>query len=224
MESFRFKSPRTVAYASFSVTTLNKMPWLGGGGYNHFGLYIHGVQYKKKNGSTIDGNHLALLFENLADPILTGREKLGMPKVFCDIDIHRQEKLYGMQAFWRGAKCCDFNLEGLNHGSSRPASLDGDSKYGLLMYRHILAVGDRGKADVEYTVVVPYGQETPPRIRAVLQAEKSSVTFDRMDWDALPTLHHFVDVLADIPIYEIVQAKVVEGTGVRDVSPARRLE
>lgn len=53
--SYRFKSPGTVAYASFSQTTLNKMEWLGGSGYNHLGLYIHGVEYVKKDGEIISG-------------------------------------------------------------------------------------------------------------------------------------------------------------------------
>jgi hypothetical protein len=44
-----------VAYASFSQTTLNKMEWLGGSGYKHIGLYIHGVEYVKKNGDVISG-------------------------------------------------------------------------------------------------------------------------------------------------------------------------
>src|ERR1700710_1722390 len=47
--SYRFKSPGTIAYASFSQTTLNKMEWLGRSGYKHLGIYIHGVEYVKKN-------------------------------------------------------------------------------------------------------------------------------------------------------------------------------
>jgi len=31
------------------------MEWLGGSGYNHLGLYIHGVEYVKKNGDVISG-------------------------------------------------------------------------------------------------------------------------------------------------------------------------
>jgi hypothetical protein len=228
-ESYSFKSPGTVAYASFSVTTLGKMAWLGGGGYNHFGLYIHGVQYKKKDGSTIDGTHMPVLFESLTDPIVTGRDELGMPKVFCDIDIHRREKSYRMQASWRGAKFCDFNLSGLSpfDASTEAGTIGGESDFGILVYRYIPAVGtsERGKADAEYPVVVPHSEETTPStVHKVLKPEKSSVTFDKMDWDALPTLNHIIDVLADIPIYEIVGAKVVEGTGVPDVSAARRIE
>lgn len=53
--SYRFQSPGTVAYASFSQTTLNKMEWLGGSGYKHLGLYIHGVEYVTKDGDVISG-------------------------------------------------------------------------------------------------------------------------------------------------------------------------
>jgi hypothetical protein len=31
------------------------MEWLGGSGYKHIGLYIHGVEYVKKNGDVISG-------------------------------------------------------------------------------------------------------------------------------------------------------------------------
>jgi hypothetical protein len=228
-ESFTFKSPGTVAYASFSVTTLDKMAWLGGGGYNHFGLYIHGVHYKKKDGSTIDGTHMAVLFENSADPILTGREELGMPKLFCDIDIQRSDTSYKMQASWRGAKFCDFNLEGLEtvDVASEKGTIGGEADYGVLVYRYIPAVGKKGEADIEYPVVVPHGEDAkvvPSTVHKLFKPQKSSVSFDRRDWEALPTLHHVVDVLADIPIYEIVGAKVVEGSGVPDVSAARRIE
>lgn len=228
-ESFTFKSPGTVAYASFSTTTLGKMSWLGGGGYNHFGLYIHGVQYKKKDGSTIDGTYMPVLFESLTDPIVTGRDELGMPKLYCAIDIHRREKSYRMQASWQGAKFADFNLEGLEavDHKTEQGTIGGESDYGILVYRYVPAVGERGKSDCEYPVVVPHGEESkvvPSTVHSVAKSQKSSVIFNKMDWDALPTLHHIVDVLADIPIYEVVGAKVVEGTGVPDVSSARRIE
>lgn len=31
------------------------MEWLGGSGYNHIGLYIHGVEYVKKDGEILSG-------------------------------------------------------------------------------------------------------------------------------------------------------------------------
>ena len=230
-ESFSFKSPGSVAYASFSVTTLGNMVWLGGGGYNHFGLYIHGVQYAKKDGTIIDGTYMPLLFESLTDPIVSGRDELGMPKVYCEIDIHHRIKSYRMQASWQGAKFCNFNLEGLS--SVDPAAdkgtIGGESDYGILVYKYIPAVGRnmRGKADCEYPVVVPHEEEShvaPSTVKSAAKATNASVSFDKLDLDALPTLYHIVSVLANIPIYEIVRAKVVEGNGVPDVSSARRIE
>ncbi|KFY55167.1 hypothetical protein V496_07067 [Pseudogymnoascus sp. VKM F-4515 (FW-2607)] len=230
-ESFRFKSPGSVAYASFSTTTLGNMTWLGGGGYNHFGLYIHGVQYTKKDGTVIDGTYMPLLFESLADPIVSGRDELGMPKVYCAIDIHRRSESYRMQASWQGAKFCDFNLEGLSTADSatEAGTIGGESDYGILVYKYIPAVGRdmRGKSDCEYPVVVPHEEESkvvPSTVKSVAKPKKASVSFDKLDLDALPTLHHIVSVLADIPIYKVVGAKVVEGTGVPDVSSARRIE
>jgi hypothetical protein len=226
-ENYKFKSPGTVAYASFSVTTLDKMTWLGGHGYNHFGLYIHGVTYTKKDGSTIDGTYMPLLFESLADPIVSGRDELGMPKVFCDIDIQRDETSYSMQASWRGAKFADMKLEGLLpfDPKTEAGTIGGESDFGILTYKYIPAVGERGKADVEYPIVVPHSEETvPSTVYKVFKPKKASIVFDAQDWNSLPTLHHIASTLAEIPIYEILSSKIVEGTGVPDVSAARRIE
>ena len=85
-DKLRFASPDTVAHATFAATQLDNLEWLGGRGYSHFGLYIHGVQYTKDNGETVTGTYLPLLFENLTDPILSGREELGFPKLFAELD------------------------------------------------------------------------------------------------------------------------------------------
>lgn len=96
-ESYSFSSPGTIAYASFSQTTLNGMDWLGGGGYRHLGLYIEGVQYKKANGEVVKGTYMPILFESLADPIVSGREELGMPKLYTAIDVHERRGSYHIQ-------------------------------------------------------------------------------------------------------------------------------
>jgi hypothetical protein len=207
------------------------MVWLGGGGYNHFGLYIHGVQYTKKDGTTINGTYMPLLFEKLTDPIVSGRDELGMPKVYCALDIHRRFRSYHMQASWQGAKFCDFSLEGLSYvdPATDKGTIGGESDYGILVYKYIPAVGRnmRGKADCEYPVVVPHEEESkvaPSTVKSAAKAAEARVIFDPLDLDALPTLHHIIGVLVDVPVYEVVRAKVVEGTGVPDVSSARRIE
>ncbi|RYP29683.1 hypothetical protein DL767_006635 [Monosporascus sp. MG133] len=227
--SFRFKSPGTVVYASFSQTTLNKMEWLGGSGYRHFGLYIHGVEYVTKTGETIDGTFLPILFESLTDPIVSGREELGMPKLYCAIDIWRREKSYRIQTGWQGANFGSVVLKGLKEvdpGGDK-GTIGGEDDQGIFAYKYIPKVGERGKADVEHAIFVPHSVEAkvvPSKVERVFKAKQASVSFDPLDWEALPTLHHIISRLAEIPVYEVVGAKVVEGVGVPDVSSARRID
>ena len=227
--SFRFKSPGTVAHASFSQTTLNKMEWLGGSGYRHFGLYIHGVQYVKSSGEIVDGTFLPVLFESLTDPIVSGREELGMPKLYCSIDLWRREKSYRIQTGWQGASFGSVVLEGLTEvdpGEDK-GTIGGEDDEGIFAFKYIPSVGERGKADVQHATFVPHAEESkvvPSRVHKVYQAQKGTVSFDPLDWEALPTLHHVVSRLAEIPIYEVIGGKVIEGVGVPDVSSARRIE
>ncbi|KAL9091419.1 MAG: hypothetical protein Q9165_004805 [Trypethelium subeluteriae] len=228
-KSFSFKSPGTVAYASFSQTTLGKMQWLGGSGYNHFGLYLHGVEYTKRDGSTINGTYMPLLFESLADPIVSGREELGMPKLFCDIDVRRREHEYSVHAAWKGATFATLDLRELEESDPKAegGTIGGESDYGILAYKYIPAVGERGKADAAYAVVVPHEEESkvvPSRVQKVFRAKKPSFNFESLSPEDLPTLHHVVSKLKQIPVYEYVSGKVVEGVGVPDVSSARRIE
>lgn len=227
--SYSFSSPSTVCTASISITTLGNMSWLGGGGYNHCGLYIHGVKYTKRDGTVIKGTHLPVLFESLTDPIVSGRDELGMNKIFCDIDIDRSTDSYRARCSWRGAEFLDFELPNLqaDDPATEHGTIGGEADYGILTYKYIPAVGEPGKADVEYPCVVPHEEDNktaPATVKAVARSASPSIKFDAKDWESLPTLHHVTSGLAKIPIYEILSAKVVEGTGVPDVSACRRIE
>ncbi|PKS08463.1 hypothetical protein jhhlp_004846, partial [Lomentospora prolificans] len=227
--SFRFKSPGTVAYASFSQTTLNRMEWLGGSGYRHIGLYVHGVQFVQKNGEVLDGTFLPILFESLTDPIVSGREELGMPKLYCSVDLWRHKDSFRIQTGWQGATFGNFLLDGLKEEdpAEEKGTIGGEDDDGIFAYKYIPRVGDRGKADVEHATFVPHAQEAlvvPSKVDKVYRAEKASFSMDPLDWVALPTLHHIISRLAEIPVYEVISGKLVEGTGVPDVSSARRID
>ncbi|KAK8191518.1 uncharacterized protein BKA78DRAFT_282581 [Phyllosticta capitalensis] len=226
---FRFRSPGTVAYCSFSQTTLDKMDWLGGGGYRHFGLYVHGVQYFKKDGSVIDGTYMPLLFESLTDPIVSGREELGMPKLYCAIDIYRRHSSYRLQTSWQGATFGEMALEDLHEVDvgSEKGTIGGEADDGIIVYRYLPQVHNRGHAAEEHAVFVPHAEESkvvPTTVKKIWKAGRASVKFDPKDWNELPTLHHVIDRLAEIPVYEVVGAKVVESQGVPDVSSAKRVD
>ena len=233
---WRFKSPGTVAYASFSQTTLGGMEWLGGSGYNHIGLYIHGVEYQKPDtkgegaGELVSGTYMPILFESLTDPIVSGREELGMPKLYSAIDVHRRGTTgYRINTSWQGAVWGRFSWDGLVENTTSPDSgtISGEDDAGILVYRYIPQVGrkNKGQAEAEYPVFVPFKDDFPqPRTKRVWSATRAAFTIEALDWEALPTLHHVVARLAEIPVYEVVGGKVVEGVGVPDVGAARRVE
>lgn len=244
-EKFKFAAADTVAYATYAITQLENLEWLGGRGYSHFGLYIHGVQYTKENGETVVGTYLPVLFENLADPILSGREELGFPKLYCELDLKRDGQGFDLSAGWMSSKFCSLSLSSLTEAPSTngdaPAPVEAPrhphapppppKEEGLFFYKYVPATNsfgskERGQADVEYTAFLPNDEDAKTvekKVEKTLKAASADIKFDVGDWNTLPTLHHIVERLAEVPMFELVEAKVVEGTGVSDVSAARRL-
>ncbi|KAF4962159.1 hypothetical protein FSARC_9733 [Fusarium sarcochroum] len=238
---FSFYKPGTVAEATFLCTELNGMKWLGGGGYKFFGLWIHGVQYEKKDGSKIYGSFLAVLLEDLADPIITGREELGMPKIFCNIDVEEKGETTNIRCSWRGAQFVDITMNGLgqdvkaetngtndtnghttpNGPDSHPAPKD----QGTLVYRYIPSVGNPGVPDAAYTVFLENGLETNTRrVESSSVGSGSDLKLTAGTWDTLPTLNNIATGFSEIPIYDIIESKVESGRGVDDISHARRID
>ncbi|KAL4790685.1 hypothetical protein BDV19DRAFT_401896 [Aspergillus venezuelensis] len=230
-ESYSFGTPSTVVTATFSQTLLHGMDWLGGGGYRHMGLYIDGVQYKAADSQVYKGTYLPILFESLSDPIVSGREELGMPKLYSALEANSRKDSFYLSASWQGAVWGRFTWEGLEEQDPNAGSKPGDSGVngGLLIHRYVPQVGadKKGKAEVEYPVIVPNADESKvlvSKVNRVRRAKKASFEIDGLSWEALPTLHHIISRLAEIPIDEILEAKIVEGEGVPDVSEARRIE
>lgn len=237
---FAFTSPGTLASASIICTTLHSMTWLGGGGYSHLGLYVHGVNYTKRDGSKIYGSFLPILFENLTDPIVTGRAEIGMPKLFADIDIQQQNNGTGcdISISWRGAEfgklaISDLTKEqaaanGVEHSEppqKGSSPLVEPPEEGLFLYRQVPAVGEPGKVDAEYPVLVPKPEPAPDADPPeVFVTKTASLDFQARDWQSLPTLHYIAKGLAEMPIYGVEEAKLTKAFGVDDVGAARRVE
>ncbi|CAO2657352.1 Nn.00g034780.m01.CDS01 [Neocucurbitaria sp. VM-36] len=236
-DKLQFAAADTIAYATFGVTQLSNLAWLGGRGYSHFGLYIHGVQYTKANGDAVTGTYLPVLFENLADPILSGREELGFPKLFADLDLKKDNETWTLDASWMSSKFCSLTLSDVREPAAITAETPAPTPplpkdEGLFFHKYIPCTGslgskERGQADVEYTAFLPGEEDAKTVERKVERTLKSSlagIKFDALDWKALPTLHHIVERLKEVPVYEVIEAKIVEGTGVSDVSSVRRVE
>ena len=68
---------------------MKEIEWLAGRGYNTLGVSFP-VEFSG-NKDKARGNFLLVLWENLTDPILTGREELGFSKIYCNLP---EAKLY----------------------------------------------------------------------------------------------------------------------------------
>lgn len=228
--SYRFSGTGSVAYATFSLTTLDGLDWLAGGGYNHFGLYIHGFEYKQSNGKIKKGDYLPVLFEDFADPIISGREELGFPKVFSSIDVNRDVGSCNASLSWRGAVWGTMAMTGLGEVEQNLGQ-DGETAAhdgGLLVHRYMPLVGadKTGIPEAEHSVFVDSAQErekASSRINRAWKAGQASIHIDALDRTRLPTLHHIISRLAEIPVYEIEEAKLVEGQGAPDFSSTTKL-
>lgn len=224
-EGFHFKSPGTVAYASFAQHTFSGLDWLGGGGYHLLGFYIHGVEYFGPDGEEFHGTHVPVLFESLADPILSGREELGMPKLYTAIDVDRDSKNLRVNASWQGASWGIITWTGLEEAqSSVPPPPPADPEDGLICWKYMPHVGKQahGSADADYPILIPARDEScRSTVNRVWKAKDASISLDKKDWKALPTIHHIIARLQELPILEIVDARVVEGNGVPSALGAR---
>ncbi|SLM35927.1 Acetoacetate decarboxylase beta barrel domain [Lasallia pustulata] len=263
--SYRFHKTDTVALASLSVQTLSNLDWLAGGSYDLLALYVHGVEYTTSTGEKLSGSYCPVMFENLTDPILSGREELGFPKLFSDIHVtttasdgdgsERGSSGGGKceaRISWRGAEWATFSWSGLKDQSS-PMQADGtttvtdpkggakeeeeeeeEEQQGLFVHKcipsssltphhqepHLRAL------DAEYDVFVPsYKLDGGVKKTRTQKAEHAAFEIKGgLGWEKLPTLQHIVGWMADMPVFEVVETRIVQADGVGDLSGARRVE
>ncbi len=66
-----------------SASYMKEIEWLAGRGYNVLGVDFPATFRGSQD--NVRGPFLSVLWENLTDPIITGREELGFSKIYCEI-------------------------------------------------------------------------------------------------------------------------------------------
>lgn len=226
-----FVGQGSIAQVSFSHTKFSNVSWLGGQSYDELGFYIHGVQCTKANGSTSPGSFLAVVFVNAADAIANDREELGIPKVFCDLEAMRDDSSgYVVKASWHGTIFAEillrnqFNVFSVaepstttNSSSSDAVEADGS----IFTHRYIPAVANKGKPIADCIVCLPTTADRSSKEERTGGAGSldATIRWNAHDEEKLPTLHHIVQRLAELPVIEIIKTTVTE-----EVSDTRMLE
>lgn len=205
-----------------SATYMKEIDWLAGRGYNTLGASFP-VQFNGQE-DQITGNLLLVLWENLTDPILTGREELGFSKIYCELPeptAHRGTT--HCIASWLGFRFLDLTLRAMQELSADEiAALPASSSDGTLHYKYIPRTGEWGTADVAYPVLTP--AHTPNR--RVLQMWKGdgTVEWHPARWEDMPTQFNVVNGLAALEILEYRGAVITRTVGGKDLSDQRILK
>jgi hypothetical protein len=175
------------------------------------------VVHNGKKGQTI-GFFLPVVWENMAEPIMMGRETLGWPKIYADLPPARKlDNTWQSIATWYGFQFLDINVHNIR--ALTPAELEEKAKNeppnaGLICHKFILKTGSSPEiqTDADYLTISTNQGAKLPTYTEVLTG-KADLRFMKATWEQLPTMVHIVNKLAALEIKEVYDATIASCTG-----------
>jgi len=205
-----------------AVSYMSEIPWLAGRGYNTLGVSFPAVFRGKRDQAT--GSFLLVLWENLADPIITGREELGFSKIYCELP---EPNMYQGEthciASWLGFRFMYLKIKNMRELSPGAVSAFASSQRGdgVLHFKYIPRTGEWGQADAAYVTLTPAA--SPNRVVKERWVGEGTVQFHRATWEDLPTMFHIVNAFHELEIQEYRGASMTKTVGGKDLSDQRIL-
>ena len=188
------------------VHHMTDIDWLAGRGYTMIHVGWPATFAGRRDRAT--GRFLAVIWENLADPIITGRDEIGHPKLYAEIaEPRRWNGVQTCTAGWMGFRFLDLEVSQL-HDAPDPQAMASD---GTLMLRYQPRTGAWGEADLCQVTLTPASD--PDYQIEQRQAGTGTVRFHHADWSDLPTMYHVVNALAALPVIEARGGTVTRSHG-----------
>lgn len=185
-----------------------EVDWLAGHGYNLIGVSAAAVF--KGEEETIEGNYTLVMWENLTDPILTGRELQGIPKIYADIEDHTVlAGEWQTSASHFGHKILDMSVSDLREPSAEEIAAYGQATAGKdqpLAWRYLPGVSGFGHSSSDFTT---FPSETT---LAESQVGEGRIDWNTLSWEQNPTQFHIVNALAGLPVLAWLPALVARGS------------
>lgn len=206
------------ATVTVSFNGSNRVDFLAGDGYRV--AYV-GVSARYEGDETAAGLYILVMWENRTVPIFTGREMIGIPKIYGEITSIRgmsDDRLRASAAVWghdvlrlEVAGCREQNLVARRTAQKRINSIP------WLGYKYIPSFD--GPPDASYPMIV-WNEVTIDRLWL---GGTGSVEFGTADEGDLGQLAVITRVLRDLPVGETVFAVHSKGSAVLRLDRSRRL-
>ena len=191
-EGFTLAGEPVVTVESHCMTGID---WLAGRGYTMIWVSWPATFVGRQDRAT--GRFLAVVWENMADPIITGRCEIGHPKLYAEISEPRV--LDGVRicsAGWMGFRFLDMTVSSLRNEPPPPKALSD----GTMMLKYVPRTGAWGEAELQQVTLSP--PDDPDMTIERQQAGVGAVQFHKATWSDLPTMYHVVNALAELPVIE----------------------
>lgn len=181
--------------------------WLAGWGYNLITVNISAVYHG--DAQAVHAPYCLVMWENMTDPILAGRELLGVPKIYADIPDHQQTGgVWYTRASHFGNKIMDMSIEGLMElpAENIEEMNKGGKESTLFGWKYFPATGQPG-ASVSHATLFP--SESVTKQAWIGQGK---INWHHLTWEQNPTQFHIVNAIADLPILEMRLALISKGS------------
>ena len=193
-----------------TYTCAKEVDWLAGRGYNMVGVNA-AVKFAGEE-DQLEGYLTLVMWENLADPILTGREIKGVPKIYADIPDHQ---VIGGE--WQ-ANASHFSnrimeikardLKALSAAQIAENIKSMENKNNAMGWKYIPNADGVGAA-LSHPVLFPTEAEF-----SEFWVGTGEVNWEHLTWEQNPTQFHIVNALADLPNLGYVFTAVSKGSTV----------
>jgi hypothetical protein len=196
-----------------SLLCLTNIGWLAGRGYNIVMVSIPAVFEGAQD--MVRGSFCPVMWESMTDPILTGREELGFPKINAQIPTATV-----VDGMWRGcASWEDYRFFEIEAGAFKGSSAIPAAGSPMFFHKYMPKTGEWGTAEV--SCMTATGEEVPPQVHST-EVGTGSFSFRSARWEDMPTQYPIVNTLAALPL-EFKAAYLVNSSGGGDVSSQRIL-
>jgi len=194
-----------------SVIYLTNIGWLAGRGYNIISVRIPAVFEGEEE--VVRGFFCPVMWESMADPILTGREELGFPKINAEIPAATV-----LDGTWRGAGSWEgYRFFDIEAGAFRAPEVPLPPSGPLFFYKYMPKTGAWGTPEVSHITVT--GTELPATVHSA-EVGTGRFAFHTARWEDMPTQYPIVNTLAALPLV-FQGAYLSKSSGGGDVSSQR---